>query len=88
MTVFSSYGAGMSISSTSYVADVATRLQQLNDLRQQQAQVDIEVGESMRRVRQQAVDQSFENLSKQVELVNEVKKAGLQTRSGGIDVWA
>lgn len=88
MTVFSSYGAGMSISSTSYVADVATRLQQLNDLRQQQAQVDIEVGESMRRVRQQAVDQSFENLSKQVELVNEIKKAGLQTRSGGIDVWA
>lgn len=80
----------MSISSSpSYVAHVATHLQQLNDLRQQQIQVDLEVGESIRRVRQQAVDQSLQDSTKQAERVNEIKKTGLQARTGGsIDVWA
>jgi hypothetical protein len=78
----------MNINATSYVADVVTRLQQLSEIRLQQIEVDIEVAESIRRVRQQAVDQSFQDLSKQAERINEIKKAELQTRSGSIDVWA
>lgn len=75
-------------SSPSYVANVATRLQQLSDLRQQQIQVDLEVGESIRSARQQAVDQTLQDSTKQAERVNEIKKAGLQARTGSINVWA
>jgi uncharacterized protein HemX len=78
----------MSINSSTYVANVASQLQQLNDLRQQQVQVDLEAGEKIRRAREQSVDQSMHDLSKQVERVTEIKKAALQSRSGGIDVWA
>lgn len=77
----------MSISSTSNVANVTNHLQQLSETRKQQIEVDLEVGESTRRARQQAVDQSLENLNKQAERVNEIKKTGLQVR-GSVDVWA
>lgn len=77
-------------SSPSYVANVITHLQQLSERRQQQVQVDLQVGDSIRSARQQAVDQSMQDSNKQAERVNEIKSAGLQARSGGgsIDVWA
>lgn len=78
----------MGIDTSSYVTSVASQLQQLSELRQQQVETDLQVGESMRRVRQQVVDQSFRDLTAQVERVNEIKQTALQARGGGIDVWA
>lgn len=78
----------MGIDTSSYVTSVASPLQQLSELRQQQVETDLQVGESMRRVRQQVVDQSFRDLTAQVERVNEIKQTALQARGGGIDVWA
>ena len=76
----------MSISAAS---SVSTYLQQLTEIRKEQSQVDAEVGESIRRARQQVVDQNLQEGNKQAERVNEIKRAGLQARSGGgIDVWA
>lgn len=78
----------MSIDTASYASSVATQLQQLHERRQQQVEVDLQVGESIRRVRQNVVDQSFQDLTKQVERVSEIKQTALQARSSGIDVWA
>lgn len=78
----------MSIDTGSYANSVATQLQQLHERRQQQVEVDLQVGESIRRVRQNVVDQSFQDLTKQVERVAEIKQTALQARSSGIDVWA
>lgn len=78
----------MSIGTASYANSVATQLQQLHERRQQQVEVDLQVGESIRRVRQNVVDQSFQDLTKQVERVSEIKQTALQARSSGIDVWA
>lgn len=76
----------MSISATS---SVSIYLQQLTEIRKEQSQVDAEVGESIRRARQQVVDQNLQDGNKQAERVNDIKRAGLQARSGGgIDVWA
>lgn len=76
----------MSISATS---SVSTYLQQLTEIRKEQSQVDAEVGESIRRARQEVVDQNLQDGNKQAERVNEIKRAGLQARGGGgIDVWA
>lgn len=76
-------------SGTSGIENIAARLQQLADLRQQQVQIDLEVGESTRRARAQAVDQAMQDTQKQAELVNEIKRTAIQLRSGGgIDVWA
>lgn len=75
-------------SSPSYVKNVTAHLQQLSDMRQEQIQVTVEVAESMRQVRQRAVDQNMEASNKQAERLNEIKSAGLQARGGsGIDVW-
>ena len=76
----------MSISATS---SVSTYLQQLTEIRKEQSQVDAEVGESIRRARQEVVDQNLQDGNKQAERVNEIKREGLQARGGGgIDVWA
>jgi hypothetical protein len=86
---FRENGEQMGIEPSSYVSNVASHLQQLNEVRQQQVDVDLQVGESTRRVRQQVIDQSFQDLAKQGERVNEIKKTTLEARSGGgIDVWA
>lgn len=89
--VISHFGERMSISATSYVANVAGHLQQLSDMRQQQIDIDLKVGEASMRARQQVAEQSLQELTKQAERVNEIKKAALQSRSnhgGQIDVWA
>jgi uncharacterized protein HemX len=80
----------MSVNTSSYVSNVASHLDQLNQLRQQQAEVDLETGEKIRRARGEVVEQGMEALSKQVERVTEIKKAALESRStgGGVDVWA
>lgn len=76
----------MGISATS---SVATHLQQQSEIRKQQGQVDAELADSVRRARQQVVDQNLQDRNRQAERVNEIKKTGLQARSGGsIDVWA
>jgi uncharacterized protein YabE (DUF348 family) len=81
-------GERLSINASSYVSNVASHLQQLTELRQQQTEVDLEAGEKIRQARDEAVEQSMQILTKQVERVTEIKKAALQLRSGGIDVWA
>ena len=78
----------MSVNALPSVASVATQLQQLHELRQEQTQVDLQAGEQIKRAREQAVDQSMQDLNKQVERVTEIKKAAIQARSGSIDVWA
>ncbi|MGE5621938.1 MAG: hypothetical protein ACM3WS_02125 [Bacillota bacterium] len=76
----------MGIGATS---SVASYLQQVVEIRKQQSEVDAQIAESMRRARQQVVDQNLQDGNKQAERVNEIKRAGLQARSsGGIDVWA
>lgn len=77
-----------SISSASYVSNVASHLQQLSASRQQQVEIDLQVGESTRRARDQAVERAMQDNSKQAERVAELKKAALQSQGGGIDVWA
>lgn len=76
------------ISPTSYVSTVAAHLQQQNELWKQQVQVDLDVGESVRRARQQSVEQSMQDLSKQAERLTEIKRTGLEMRGVKIDVWA
>lgn len=75
----------MSIDATS---SVSTYFQQQTEIQKQQSQVDAAVGESIRRARQQVVDQTLQDHNKQAELVTEVKRAGLQAHGGSIDVWA
>lgn len=77
-----------SISAASYVSNVASHLQQLSESRQQQVEIDLQVGESTRRVRDQAVERAMQDNSKQAERVMEIKKNALQSSGGGIDVWA
>lgn len=78
----------MSVSATSGIASIAAHLEQLGQLRQQQTELNLQVGESIRHARQQAAERSLQDLSKQVERVNEITRTALQTRSGSIDVWA
>lgn len=68
---------------------VASYLQQMAEIRKQQGEVDAAVAESMRRARQQVVDQNLQEGNKQAERVNEIKRATLQAAHGSaIDVWA
>jgi hypothetical protein len=79
----------MSITASSSISKIAGDLLQLGQQRQQQIQTHLEVAEATRRVRDAAVDQSMAVVTKQAQLVQEVKEAAIKTRaSGRIDVWA
>ncbi|QDZ27893.1 hypothetical protein [Noviherbaspirillum sp. UKPF54] len=79
----------MSISTTSYVSQVASSLQQLSAHREQQLQVNLDAGNSIRQSRQQAVEQSMRDDTTQAQRVNEIRSAALKAaHGGGIDVWA
>lgn len=78
-----------SIGPSSSISKIAGDLLQLDQQRRQQIDLHLQVSESTRRVRDQAVDQSMAVITKQAQLVQEVKQAGVQTRArGSIDVWA
>ncbi|KIF83341.1 hypothetical protein [Noviherbaspirillum autotrophicum] len=70
------------------ISSVSNYLQQIVEIRKQQSEVDAQVAESMRRVRQQVVDQGLQDGNKQAERINEIKRTGLQPHGGSIDVWA
>lgn len=70
------------------ISSVSNYLQQIVEIRKQQSEVDAQVAESMRRVRQQVVDQGLQDGNKQAERINEIKRTGLQSHGGSIDVWA
>lgn len=79
----------VSISPSSSIAKIAGDLLQLSQQRQQQIDLHLQVSESTRRVRDQAIDQSIATITKQSNLVHEVKEAAAKMRaSGSIDTWA
>ncbi|KIF79953.1 hypothetical protein [Noviherbaspirillum autotrophicum] len=78
----------MSISTASYVSHVASNLQQLSTRRQEQIQVNLETGDSIRQSRQQSVERSMRDDTTQAERVNQIRTAALKAHGGSIDVWA
>ncbi|HWJ93625.1 MAG TPA: hypothetical protein VNT33_02815 [Telluria sp.] len=69
-------------------SSVTNYMQQVVEIRKQQGEVDAQVAESIRRARQQVVDQGLQDGNKQAERINEIKRTALQAHGGSIDVWA
>lgn len=72
----------------SYVSHVASSLQHLSAVRQQQIEVNTQAGESIRRARDNSATQSMQDNARQAELVNDIRSTALKAHGGGIDVWA